>query len=92
MRALPVSTFWLKLIGAFFVVFFLVVWEHVEARRLERQVIVLRREVDRLTYETALLRTQIHQRTTPSHLDAAARKDFGMEPVDPKRVIGLSTP
>ncbi len=88
-RHLPISPFWLKVLGAFFVVFFLVVWEHVQANRYERRVTILRREMDRLTYETALLQTQIHQRTTPSHLDDVARRDFGMEPLDAKRIIGL---
>lgn len=91
-RPLPIPPFWLKLLGVFFMVLFMVIWEHVEAQRLERQVTLLRREVDRLTYETALLRTQIHQKTTPSHLDETARKDFHMEPTDASRVIGIAHP
>jgi len=91
-RPLPISPFWLKLLGVFFIVLFFVIWEHVEAQRMDRQVVQLRREVDRLTYETALLRTQIHQRTTPSHLDAVARKDFKLEPMDPSRVVGVTPP
>ena len=92
MTKFPIKPFWLKILGAFFVVFFLVILEHVEYQRSERRVIQLRREMDRLMYETALMRSQIHQRTTPSQLDAMARKDYGMEPIDPSRVIGIPQP
>ena len=90
--SIPISGFWLKVLGAIFLGLFLVFWENVEAQRQERQVILLRREVDRLTYENGRLQTQIHQWTSFSHLDAVARKDYGMEPPDPSRVIGISQP
>jgi cell division protein FtsL len=90
--SLPISAFWMKIIGVFFLGLFLVVWENVEAQRFERQVMLMRREVDRLTYENGRLQTQIHQWTASSHLDSVARKDYGMEPPDPSRIIGIQQP
>ncbi len=81
-----------KLTTAFFVIFMVMVWEHVQALRLDGRMQGLRREADRLTYENGRMSMQIHQWTSPSHLDAVARTQYGMEPLDPKHRIGLSNP
>jgi cell division protein FtsL len=87
-----VLRFWVKLIGAFFVVLMLTVWEHVQAVNLEKDLRGLRRETDRLTYENGRMSMQIHQWESPSHLDIVARKELGMIPIDAQHVIGLHQP
>jgi hypothetical protein len=84
-----VLRFWMKLLGAFFAVFMLTVWEHVQALNLEKELKGLRREADRLTYENGRVSMQIHQWESPSHLDLLGRKDLGMLPIDATHIIGL---
>jgi len=62
------------------------VWQRVEANVFERESGRLRQEIDRLRYENGLLETKIHQWTSPSHLGAIARKDYGMQPPKPVQV------
>lgn len=84
--------FWIKLGAVFFAVLFFIVWEHVEARLIEKQVKLMRREADRLTYENGRLQTQIHHWESPSNLDQMAKNQYGMGPIDPKNRIGMATP
>ena len=65
------------------------VWEHVEAQRLEASVVDLRKEADSLTYQNGKLEMLIHQAISLSHLDEVARKQYNMGPVDPSHVIGI---
>jgi cell division protein FtsL len=82
----------MKLGTAVFVVLMVTVWEHVTAVRLETELKSLRKEHDRLTYETGRMQAQINHWTAPSNLDAIARKDFKMIPLDSQHVIGISKP
>jgi cell division protein FtsL len=92
-RELPIiDRFWLRLIAGFFAVGMLMVWEHVLAVRVTREAKDLRRETDQLTYENGRMQTQINQWISPSHLDAVARKDYGMAPLQPKQIIGIQKP
>jgi cell division protein FtsL len=65
------------------------VWETVQGQRLERQLKTLRVEADRLTYENGRLQMQIHRYEAPSQLEAIAKKDFSMVPLDPSHRIGI---
>jgi len=80
---------WVNICGAILCVLMLRVWETVQSRRLEKQLKGLRLEADRLTYENGRLEMQIHQYEAPSHLEAVAKKDFAMGPLDPSRRIGI---
>lgn len=84
--------FWAKMGCALLSVMLLTVWEHVQALRLERHVSALRKEADRLTYENGRLQNQVFQWTSPSHLDALARQQYGMAPPDSAHVIGIRPP
>jgi len=84
--------FWMKLGVAVFAVLILTVWEHVEAIRLEHQMVAMRKEADRLTYENGHMQNLIHQWTSPSHLDTVARQDYQMQPLDSTHVIGIHKP
>ncbi len=81
--------FWAKVIAGILFVLLVMVWEHVQAQRLGRQVIPMKQEADRLTYENARLQMQINQWVSPSHLDALAKKELKMGPLDNARVIGI---
>jgi len=87
-----VLRFWGRLISGVFVILMLMVWEHVQALRWQRQLVDVQHEVDRLTYENGRMRMQIHQWVSPSHLDSIARSQYGMAPVDAKHRIALTTP
>lgn len=65
------------------------VWETVQSQRLERQLKSLHVESDRLTYENGRLQMQIHQYEAPSHLEALAKTNFAMIPLDPAHRVGL---
>lgn len=78
-----------QLIALAFIVMLLMVWEHVEAVRLKQKVGMMRREVDRLTYENGRMRMHVHQWESPSHLQAVARDTYKMASPDPKQVIAL---
>ena len=84
--------FWAKVLSAVVVILLVMVWEHVEAMRLERQIRPMRKEVDRLTYENARLQMQINQWMSPSHLEVVAKKQLSMGPIDPKHIIGIERP
>jgi hypothetical protein len=95
MRALPPNTFvrfWAKIVIGFFGVLLVTVWETVQSQHYRKDVSSLRREVDRLTYQNALMQTQINQWESPSHLDLMARQDLGMVPLDNKHIIGIEKP
>lgn len=81
--------FWMKALTAMIVFLLLLVWEHVQASHMERQLKSMRKEADRLTYENARLQTQINQWVSPSHLDKVAKQELGMIPLDSEHVIGL---
>lgn len=81
--------FWVKLAAGWFVAAMVIVWVHVKAVGLDKEVRQLRRDADRMTYENSRLQMQIHQWMTPSNLDNAAKKNYGMAPLDSSRVIGL---
>jgi cell division protein FtsL len=86
------ARFWMKLGAGIVVVLMLTVWEHVRANGLAKEVKTLRKDVDRLTYENGRMQMQINQWTSPSHLDAIARKEFGMAPIDGEHIIGIPKP
>lgn len=86
----PEFRFWVKLGAGIFAALLFMVWEHVEALRVDKNLKVMRREVDRLTYENGRMQMQIHQWESTSHLQDIARKDYGMVPVDPAHVIGVN--
>ena len=80
---------WIKICSAIMVVLMLRVWENVQSQRLERQLKTLRTEADRLTYENGRLQTQIHQYEAPSHLEALAKNEYAMAPLDPSHRVGI---
>ena len=80
---------WIKALTGALTVLLVVVWEHVEAARLEKQLRGMRKERDQLIYEDARLQAQINQWMSPSNLDKIARTQLHMTPVDPRRVIGV---
>jgi hypothetical protein len=65
------------------------VWETVQVHRLERQLKTFHQEADRLTYENGRFQMQIHQYEAPSHLEAMAKTNYSMIPVDPSHRVGL---
>jgi len=79
----------LKVFGMVLCILLVRVWETVQGQRLERQLKSLRVEADRLTYENGRLQMQIHRYEAPSHLEAIARQDFSMIPLDPSHRIGI---
>ena len=84
------ARFIVKIAAAVFVVLMVIVWEQVHAVSLEKDLRRLRGEVDRLTYENGRLQMQIHQWTTPSHLEMMAKQRYSMIPLDAAHVIGIS--
>lgn len=78
---------WLKILGAVFAVLMGMVWEHVEALHMERQVKAMHREADRLVYENAQLQVKINQLESPSRLDTIAKTQLGMGPLDARHII-----
>jgi cell division protein FtsL len=82
--------FWGKIVAALILVLMGMVWEHVEALNLEKELKDLHREAGQLSYDNGRLQMQIHQWISPSHLESIARKDYGMIPLDSSHVIGLS--
>jgi len=79
----------LKLFGVILCILMVRVWETVQSQRFERQIKTLRQDADRLTYENGRLQMQIHQYEAPSNLEALARKNFAMIPLDSSHRIGL---
>ena len=79
----------LKIFAVVLCVLMVRVWESVQAQRLDRQLKALRTETDRLTYENGRMQLLIHQYESPSNLDALAKKEFAMKPLDPQHRIGL---
>jgi hypothetical protein len=49
----------------------------------------MRLEADRLTYENGRLQMQVRRYEAPSNLEALAKKDFSMIPLDPSNRIGI---
>ena len=84
--------YWMKVLGAVVSILMFVVWEHVEAQHLERQVGAMRKEEDQLTYQNARMQSQINQWLSPSHLERVARKDMGMVPLDPQHRVRVELP
>ncbi|OGR91716.1 MAG: hypothetical protein A2992_08435 [Elusimicrobia bacterium RIFCSPLOWO2_01_FULL_59_12] len=82
----------LKVLGATLFILMFMVWQHVEARRLERWVETMRKEEDKLVYLNARMQSQINQWLAPSHLESMARKELGMIPLDAKHRIGMVIP
>ena len=80
---------WVKICTVVMVVLMLRVWENVQVQRLERQLKGMRTEADRLTYENGRLQMQIHQYESPSNLEAMAKKNFSMIPLDPSHRVGI---
>ena len=76
----PEFRFWAKLGAGVFIALLAMVWEHVEALRVEKDLSVMRREADRLTYENGRMQMQIHQWVSTSHLQEMARKDWLVHP------------
>ncbi len=82
----------LKILGITLVLLMFMVWQRVEARRLQRQVEALQKEEDKLVFMNARLQSQINQWVSPSHLELMARKELKMGPLDPQRRIGMELP
>ena len=66
------------------------VWEHVQSQRLERRLQIMRTEADRLTYENGRLQMQIHQYAAPSHLEALAKNELAMIPLEASHRVGIA--
>jgi cell division protein FtsL len=81
--------FWAKLSAGILVALLLMVWEHVQALRLNRDLQEMHQEADRLTYENGRMQTQVNEWISPSHLETVARQQFQMVPVDTNHVIGI---
>lgn len=79
---------WFKICGVVLAILMGRVWEHVQAQRLGRQVLALRLDADKLTYENGRLQVQIHQFISPSHLEVLA-KERSMAPLKPAQRIGI---
>lgn len=79
----------LKILGITLSILMFMVWQRVEARRLQRQVEALQKEEDKLVFINARMQSQINQWIAPSHLEFMARKELQMGPLDPKRRIGM---
>ena len=79
----------LKMIGVVLCILMVRVWETVQGQRLERQLMVMRLEADRLTYENGRLQMQIHQYEAPSNLEMLAKKNLSMMPLDSSHRVGL---
>lgn len=84
--------YWMKMISAICFILMLIVWEHVQALQLQREVKGIQKEADQLIYQNARLQSQINQWESPSHLDHMARKELGMMPLDTKHRIGVNVP
>jgi cell division protein FtsL len=82
----------MKVMGVVLSFMMFMVWEHVEARHLERRLTAMRKEEDQLIYQNARLQSQINQWLSPSHLETLARKQLGMAPPDPGHRIGVELP
>jgi cell division protein FtsL len=79
----------LKILSIVLCILMVRVWETVEGQRLQRRLKTLRVETDRLTYENGLLQMQIHRFEAPSNLEAIAKKDLSMVPLDASHRIGI---
>ncbi len=84
--------YWMKVLGVSLSILMFMVWQHVEARHLERALKGMRKEEDELIYQNAHMQSQINQWLSPSHLDSMARKDLGMAPPDAKHRVGVEFP
>jgi cell division protein FtsL len=84
--------FGLKALGITLIVAMFMVWQHVQARRLERQLKGMRQEEDELVYQNGRMQSQINQWTAPSNLESKARKDLGMAPPDPQNRVRVNRP
>jgi cell division protein FtsL len=80
---------WSKICALTLFVLMFRVWENVQSQRLERQLKNLRTEADRLTYENGRLQMQIHQYEAPSNLEALAKKNFSMIPLESSHRVGI---
>lgn len=79
------------LVGTLALLMFMV-WQHVEARHLERALKGMHKEEDELIYQNAHLQSQINQWISPSNLESMARKQLGMVPPDAAHRVGVSLP
>ena len=80
---------WIKIVTIVMAILMLRVWENVKSQGYERELKVLHLEADRLTYENGRLLVQIHQYESPSNLEALAKKQYSMIPLDPSHRIGI---
>jgi len=85
-------TQWLKILGSALVVLMFMVWQHVQARHLDKQLKGMRKEEDELIFQNARLQSQINQWISPSHLETMARKDLGMIPLDAQHRVKVDLP
>jgi cell division protein FtsL len=84
--------YWFKIIGVTLTLLMFMVWQHVEARLLERQLSGMRKEQDQLLYQNARMENQINQWIAPGHLETLARKELNMVPLDAQHRIGVQLP
>ena len=83
---------WLRILASVIAVLMLMVWEHVEALHLARQMKILNKEKDRWVYQNAQMQMQINQWESPSRLETIAKTQLGMIPLDSKHVIAVEQP
>ena len=80
---------WAKICALTLFVLMFRVWENVQSQNLERKLKGMRTEADRLTYENGRLQMQIHQYEAPSNLEALAKKNYSMIPLEPSHRVGI---
>jgi cell division protein FtsL len=91
-RSTDTFFYWMRGLGFVIVVLMFMVWQHVEAVHLDRQLKGLRKEEDELIFQNAKLQSQINQWLSPSNLEVVARKQLGMVPPDAKHRVGVELP
>jgi cell division protein FtsL len=93
-RAVTSLTFqrWLRILAGIITVLMLMVWEHVEALHLQRQLKLLHKEEDRWVFQNAQMQMQINQLESPSRLENVAKTQLGMVPLDARHVIAVEQP
>jgi len=83
---------WVQSLGAAIFVLMFMVWQHVQAQHLERELKGMRKEEDELIFQNSRLQSQINQWVSPSHLEIMARKELGMQPLDAQHRVRVELP
>ena len=67
-------------------------WQRMQVVKIGYDVLKLSRERDRLASENSVLRRDLRRLYTLAHAENVARRDLGMENLDPTRVVYLPDP